>query len=111
MTPGEHLNAATLDETARTLPIEDLAEFIGACARAQAFAIARLSSPRDLAKPLDVAIEGPVLITVEEAAKLVGLTPTALRRSGRFRHAKRKLGHRTVMFDRAALLKAARRAS
>ena len=108
---AEKLNAAALDEAARTLPVEDLHEFIGWCARAQALATLRLSSPRDLAQPLDVAIEGPVLITVDEAAKLVGLTPTAMLRSARFRHAKRKLGHRTVMFDRAALLKAARRVS
>jgi hypothetical protein len=52
-----------------------------------------------------------VLLSVADAAALVSLDPVALRRSQKFRPARRKLSHRTLRFDRDALLRIARRAA
>jgi len=53
----------------------------------------------------------PVLLDAAQASKLVNLTPLALRRSARFRPARRELGPRTIRFERDALLRIARRAA
>jgi hypothetical protein len=91
---------------------EQLPSIAGELARLTALVQLRITSPRDLSRPIvPPEPDGPVLVDTETAAKITGLSPVQLRRSPKFKHAKRTLGHRSLMWDRAALLRAARRAS
>ena len=92
---------------ARSLPADRLPEYIGHLAREQAIALARLVTPTQTT----VIEPEPVLLTVAEAAMLVSLSPVALRRSARFQSARRKLSHRTVRFDRDALMRVIKRSA
>jgi hypothetical protein len=87
----------------------ELPRLIGELARLHALALSRLLA---LSARVDKnpETEEP-LITADEAAKLAGVSPVAMRRSARFRAARRKLGARTLRFDRAAILRAIRRAA
>jgi hypothetical protein len=87
----------------------DLPTIIGELHRLSALALSRI-----ITTPTLVTTQSetePQLLTVPEAAALVRLSPVALRRSAKFRSARRKLGERSLRFDRAALLRIAGRAA
>jgi hypothetical protein len=108
MSNVEACESPALDSLARSLPADRLPDLLADLARAQAIALARLVTPTSINKNLEPE---PCLLTVDDAPKLVSLTPIALRRSARFRSARRKLGERSLRFDRAALLRVIGRAA
>ena len=86
----------------------ELAAIVGELARRLALALASIVTPVETYK---IAEPEPKLLSVSEAAALVSLTPIVLRRSAKFRPARRKLGTRTIRWDRDALVRIARRAA
>lgn len=88
--------------------VSELPDLIGRLAALQARALARIVNAPSLVSTQSDTDE-PKLLTVPEAAALVSLSPVALRRSAKFRSARRALGPRSIRFDRAALLKIAGR--
>lgn len=97
-----------LDErTITSADAADLPSIIGELHRLSALAFARLMTPTNVS----VAQPEPTLLTVDEAAALVSLTPTSLRRSAKFRAARRVLGARTIRFERDFLLRAVKRST
>jgi hypothetical protein len=101
------------EQAIRDADPEQLPSIAGELAQLTTLLQLRLASVRQLASPLTTA-EGPappVLLDVNQAATLVNMKPIALRRSARFKSARRKLGERTLRFDRAALIRLAGRAS
>lgn len=88
----------------------DLPAIIAELHRLAALALARLVTSHTCSATLSQAPE-PALLTVTEAAAFVSLSPVALRRSAKFKSARRKLGHRLLRFDRDALLRIVRRAA
>jgi hypothetical protein len=96
-----------LDERAiESANIADLPPMIGELHRLAALALARLITPTHVNKNPEPE---PVLLDVNQAAALVSLSPVALRRSKKFRPARRALGPRTLRFDRVVLAKIAGR--
>lgn len=88
-----------------------LPSIIAELARLQAIALARIVSPATPVETNKNPEPEPVLLSVADAAKLVSLSPIALRRSSKFRSARRKLGARSIRFDKAALLRIVGRAA
>jgi hypothetical protein len=97
------------DSLARSLPADRLTDYIADLARAQAVALARLVTLSQTNKNPEPE---PVLLDSATAAKLVSLpSAVALRRSAKFRSARRVLGPRSIRWDKAALLRVIGRAA
>jgi hypothetical protein len=89
--------------------IADLPPIVGELHRLAALALARLITQKHIAEKTEPE---PALLDSATAAKLVSLpSAVALRRSKKFRPARRALGPRTLRWDRQVLLRAAGRAA
>ena len=85
-----------LETLARSTPAELLPDLAADLARAQAIVLTRLITPTSLSVKSEP--EADVLLTVEQAAQRLGLTPAQLLRKRDF-PARRKLGPKTIRFS------------
>lgn len=97
--------AATLGAIVNAAEPDDLPQLAAELGRALGIVAARAALGAISASGTEPSFEAKALLTVEEAAQRLGVPPSWL-----YRHAKslpfsRKLGHRTLRFDAAALEK------
>lgn len=100
------MKASDVRRKIESIPYEKLPGAIAVLEYARSLAVARLTV-RPIAETAPVE---PVLLSVVDAAKIVNLQPVALRRSARFKSARRKLGERTLRYDKQVLIRLAGRA-
>jgi excisionase family DNA binding protein len=83
----------------------DLPDLASELARALAMVLAAHARQARTERPPDVVAAADDLLTVKQAALLLGVAPTWLYRHSKQLPFARKLGHRTLRFHRGALLR------
>ena len=96
---------AELERAAQEAPLEALPELSGALARISALVSLRLATEplRDLQEALQAGAKADRLLTVQEAAKRLGLTEDWLYRHYRGLPFTRKVGEQTLRFSESGI--------
>lgn len=97
-----------LDHVARTLPIEEVPDFLAMLAKSTAIATLRLHTPT--VAPTVEAVDD-TWITAAQVGVLFNMPTTHVRRTAAFAPYRKKTGRRTTRYNRAALLRFMKRAS